>query len=78
MASQTDPGDVAACSSDTVYIETNAPGTLGDQGTSLEGVIDTLYAVILHRQQKTAANNVYEQYYTGGALVKYTFLAFLL
>jgi hypothetical protein len=40
--------NVRASGADTMYVETNTAGGLGNQRTGLECVIDTIDAVLLH------------------------------
>lgn len=44
--------NVGAGGADAVNVDTDSPRRLGDEGTLLERVVDTLNAVVLHSQQK--------------------------
>ena len=47
------PSNVGTSGSDSVDVETNTTGSLGNHGTGLQGVIDTLDTVRLHIDQET-------------------------
>merc|ERR1719370_1713764 len=47
--------NICSSSSDTVNVETDTTSRLGDQGTLLQGVVDTLNAVTVHSEEEAAA-----------------------